>query len=107
MRRGRGVAKRLKAELDRQNFEVVIQARVGSKVLARERLPPLRKDVLTTKAGKNVGGGDVTRKKKVLEKQKKGKARQKTIGGVTATVSRRGTVWLRGHRHAGRPAAIG
>ena len=64
-------------------FEVIIQAKIGTKVIARERLPPLRKDVLTTKAGKNVGGGDVTRKKKLLEKQKKGKAKQKTIGNVS------------------------
>lgn len=82
-RRGRAAAARLKAVVPRQLFEVVIQARVGTKSLARERLPPLRKDVLTTKAGKNVGGGDVTRKKKLLEKQKKGKAKQKTIGNVS------------------------
>ena len=81
--RGRAAAARLKAVVPRQLFEVVIQARVNGKSVARERLPPLRKDVLTTKAGKNVGGGDVSRKKKLLEKQKKGKAKQKTIGSVS------------------------
>ena len=81
--RGRTAASRLKRAIPRQLFEVVVQARVNGKILARERVAPLRKDVLTTSAGKKVGGGDVTRKKKVLEKQKRGKARQKTVGGVT------------------------
>lgn len=67
--------------LDRQQFEIVLQAKVGSKVVARERLAPYRKDVLT-KSGKTVGGGDITRKKKLLEKQKEGKKRAKMIGKV-------------------------
>jgi GTP-binding protein LepA len=59
------------------------QAKVGRKVVARERIAPYRKDVLTTKAGKNVGGGDITRKKKLLEKQKQGKRRAKMVGKVS------------------------
>ena len=72
---------RLQKVVKRQNFEVVLQAKVGAKVLARERIAPYRKDVLV-KSGKNVGGGDVTRKRKLLEKQKKGKARAKSVGRV-------------------------
>lgn len=52
-----------------------------AQIFAKERIPPYRKDVLT-KAGKTVGGGDVTRKQKLLAKQKKGKARMKTVGRV-------------------------
>jgi translation elongation factor EF-4 len=79
--RGRRVCQRLQKVVKRQNFEVVLQAKVGAKVLARERIAPYRKDVLV-KSGKNVGGGDVTRKRKLLEKQKKGKARAKSVGRV-------------------------
>ena len=61
---GRRVAQRLKAEISRQQFEVVIQAAIGSKIIAKERIPPFRKDVLI-KSGKMVGGGDVSRKQKV------------------------------------------
>ncbi len=61
---------------------IYTQAKVGRKVVARERIAPYRKDVLTTKAGKNVGGGDITRKKKLLEKQKEGKKRSKMVGKV-------------------------
>ena len=82
--RGRAVAKRLKETLDREQFEIVLQAKIGSKVLARERLAPYRKDVLI-KSGKTVGGGDATRKRKLLEKQKKGKARAKSVGNVKLT----------------------
>jgi GTP-binding protein LepA len=71
--------------IQRQQFEVVIQARIGTKPFARERIPPYRKDVMTTKSGKTVGGGDVTRKKKHQEKQKEGKKRAKSIGRVTLT----------------------
>ena len=53
----------------------------GSKILAKQRLPPYRKDVLT-KSGKQVGGVDSTRKKKLLEKQKRGKKRMKMVGSV-------------------------
>ena len=79
--RARRLCAKLKDKIDRQNFEVIIQAAIGSKILARERLAPYRKDVLT-KSGKTVGGGDMTRKKKLLEKQKEGKKRMKSVGNV-------------------------
>ena len=63
------------------NFEIILQAKIGSKILARERIAPYRKDVLT-KGAKTVGGGDVTRKKKLLEKQKAGKKKAKMVGKV-------------------------
>ncbi len=80
---GRRVALKLKEVIDRQNFEINIQAKVGRKIVAKERVAPYRKDVLVTKAGKNVGGGDITRKKKLLEKQKQGKKRAKMVGKVS------------------------
>jgi GTP-binding protein LepA len=78
---GRRVAAKLKAVIARQQFEVVVQAAIGGKVFARERIPPFRKDVLRVN-GKVMGGGDVTRKQKLLEKQKEGKKRMKTVGRV-------------------------
>lgn len=78
---GRRMLSKLKDSVDRQNFEVIIQACVGNKILAKERIAPYRKDVLT-KSGKTVGGGDMTRKKKLLEKQKEGKKRMKAVGNV-------------------------
>lgn len=79
---GRKISKKLKDVLKRQQFEIVLQAKIGSKVISRERLAPFRKDVLASGKGTVVGGGDVTRKKKLLEKQKEGKKRAKKIGKV-------------------------
>lgn len=78
---GRRVAAKLKTVISRQQFEIVIQAAVGAKILAKERIPPFRKDVLT-KSGKTVGGGDKSRKEKLLSKQREGKRRMKTVGNV-------------------------
>ena len=77
----RGILQRLQKAISRQQFEIILQAAVGNKMFAKERIAPYRKDVLT-KSGKTVGGGDMTRKKKLLEKQKQGKKRMKTVGNV-------------------------
>ena len=78
---GRKIVEKLKEVLPRQMFEIVLQAKVQSRVLARATIRPFRKDVLI-KSGKTVGGGDISRKKKLLEKQKEGKARSKMVGKV-------------------------
>ncbi len=76
-RMGRSLALRLKRSIPRQMFEVVIQAAIGGKIVAKERNAPFRKDV-TAKCY----GGDITRKRKLLEKQKEGKKRMRRMGNV-------------------------
>jgi GTP-binding protein LepA len=74
---GRTMTERLRKQIPRQQFEVAIQASIGSNIIARESVKAVRKDVIA-----KCYGGDISRKKKLLEKQKQGKKRMKQVGRI-------------------------
>jgi GTP-binding protein LepA len=75
--RARNACEKIKEEMPRQMFKIAIQGAIGGTIISRETVSPLRKDVLA-----KCYGGDVTRKRKLLEKQKRGKKRMKMVGKV-------------------------